>query len=71
MQYWAIFWPLASFPYVSGKGLISTQWLKQGPITVQRTGNYYVFTCAHREDVEALIQQSIIDAQITTFHQCH
>lgn len=53
------------------QGLIYTQWLKRGSIEVQCTGDFYILTCTHRDDVEYLIQQhrSIIDGRIITFRR--
>lgn len=55
------------------QGLINAQWVKHGSITIQRTGDYYIFTCSHRADVEALLQEhtTIIDSRIVTFRACH
>lgn len=55
------------------QGLVKSQWYKRGSIEVQRIGDFFIFSCSQREDLQALIQQfsAIIDGRIITFRRCH
>lgn len=51
--------------------MIDSRWLKRGTINVYRTGHFYVFTCSHPADVEAILElhSTIIDGRIITFRR--